>query len=282
MMEIFKTKKEISKKIESLKSERNSIGFVPTMGTLHKGHLSLIECSANKNDKTVVSIFINPAQFNDKKDLENYPRSLDSDLRLLRESKCDIIFTPSVNEMYPEPDNRKFNFGNLDKIMEGKYRPGHFDGVAKIIVRLFEVISPHKAYFGLKDFQQLAIIKKLTKDLKFAIQIISCPTVRESDGLAMSSRNSLLSPEQRKHAAQIYHTLCQANINAAENDIDNIKEQVITTLNKIPFTEVEYFEIVDEIDLHPAENWDNKSGKVGCIAVRIGKVRLIDNIHFNL
>ena len=282
MMEIFKTKKEISKKIESLKSERNSIGFVPTMGTLHKGHLSLIECSANKNDKTVVSIFINPAQFNDKKDLENYPRSLDSDLRLLRESKCDIIFTPSVNEMYPEPDNRKFNFGNLDKIMEGKYRPGHFDGVAKIIVRLFEVISPHKAYFGLKDFQQLAIIKKLTKDLKFAIQIISCPTVRESDGLAMSSRNSLLSPEQLKHAAQIYHTLCQANINAAENDIDNIKEQVITTLNKIPFTEVEYFEIVDEIDLHPAKNWDNKSGKVGCIAVRIGKVRLIDNIHFNL
>ena len=210
------------------------------------------------------------------------PGNLSADLILLRNNKCDIVFIPSVDEMYPEPDNRKFDFGILDKLMEGKFRPGHFNGVAKVVVRFFEIISPHKSYFGLKDFQQLAIIKKLTRDLRFNIQIIACPTIRENDGLAMSSRNSLIAPGHRKYAAHIYRALCQANKDARENDINDIKTQVINTLNKDPFTEVEYFEIVDENDLCPVKNWDEKPGIVGCIAVRIGTVRLIDNIIFNL
>lgn len=281
-MEIFITRKDLSERIEFLKSEANTIGLVPTMGALHKGHLSLIDYSVKQNDITVVSIFVNPAQFNDKNDLKNYPRNLNADLKLIGATGCSIVFTPSVDEMYPEPDNRKFDFGNLDKYMEGKFRPGHFNGVARVVVRLFEIVSPHKAYFGLKDFQQLSIIKKLTRDLKFDIQIIACPTIREHDGLAMSSRNSLLSPEQRKYASHIYRTLCEANKNSGKTDINDIKKQVTDTLNKYPYTEVEYFEIVDENDLCPVNSWDIKSGIVGCIAVRVGNVRLIDNVNFNL
>jgi pantoate--beta-alanine ligase len=281
-MEIFKISHDLNKRIRFLKSKANTIGLVPTMGALHKGHLSLIDCSVKQNDITVVSIFVNPAQFNDKNDLENYPRNLSTDLKLLGNTGCSIVFAPSVDEIYPEPDNKKFDFGTLDKYMEGKFRPGHFNGVAKVVVRLFEIVSPHKAYFGLKDFQQLSIIKKLTRDLKFDIQIIECPTIREHDGLAMSSRNSLLSPEQRKYASHIYPTLCEANKNSGKTDIYEIKKQVIDTLNNDPYTIVEYFEIIDENDLCPVKSWDVKSGIVGCIAVRIGNVRLIDNIKFNL
>ncbi len=281
-MEIYKTKKDIGRRIELLKSEEHTIGFIPTMGALHKGHMSLIECSARQNDITVTSIFVNPAQFNDINDLRNYPRTLSSDLKLLKKTGCDILFTPSEDEMYPEPDNRTFDFGTLDKLMEGKFRPGHFNGVARVVVKFFEIISPHKAYFGLKDFQQLAIIKKITRDLKYDIQIIACPTIREKDGLAMSSRNSLLTPVQRKYAAHIYHALCQANKDAGGKNINDIKNQVINNLNKNPFTKVEYFEIVDETGLYPIARWDEKPCIVGCIAVKVGNVRLIDNIIFNL
>ncbi len=281
-MEIFETRKDLSDRIKYLRSEASTIGFVPTMGALHKGHLSLIDCSVNQNDFTVVSIFVNPAQFNDINDLRDYPRNLAADLKLLRSTRCNIVFTPSVDEVYPEPDNRIFNFGNLDKLMEGKFRPGHFNGVARVVTKLFEIVSPHKAYFGLKDFQQVAIIKKITRDLNFNIEIITCPTVREYDGLAMSSRNSLLGHDQRKYASYIYQALCKANKNAGKYDINAIKKEVLDTLNKLPFTKVEYFEIVDEKNLCPVKSWDEKPGIVGCIAVRVGNIRLIDNIIFNL
>ncbi len=279
-MDIFKYKKDIRKKIESFKPG-TTIGFVPTMGALHKGHLSLIECSVKQDDVTVVSIFVNPAQFNDKNDFKNYPKTLDADLKMLSKTKCNIAFVPPENEMYDKPDNRKFDFGNLDKVMEGEYRPGHFNGVAKIVTRLFEVINPHKAYFGLKDFQQFVIIKKLTEDLKIPVEIIPCPTIRENDGLAMSSRNSLLSPEERKHAALIYSTLIQAKKDSRKHTVTSLKKNVINALNKDPYITVEYFEIVNAINLIPVPGWDEPSVKVGCAAVRVGNVRLIENIIFN-
>ncbi len=280
-MDIFKYKSDIRRKIESL-GPGSTIGFVPTMGALHKGHLSLIDCSLKQNDVTVVSIFVNPTQFNDKSDFKNYPRTLEADLKILRTINCDIVFTPAESEMYDKPDSFEYDFGHLDKVLEGKYRPGHFTGVARIVTRLFEVVTPHKAYFGLKDFQQLIIIKKLTEDLKLPVRIISCPTVREKDGLAMSSRNSLLSAEQRKHAPLIYHTLCQAEKNSKKYTVGHVKKTVVNTLNKDPHLSVEYFEIVDNINLNPVKSWEELSVKVGCIAVKAGDVRLIDNIVFNL
>ncbi|UCH15923.1 MAG: pantoate--beta-alanine ligase [Bacteroidales bacterium] len=279
-MDIFRYKKDIRKKIESFKPG-TTIGFVPTMGALHKGHLSLIECSVKQDDVTIVSIFVNPAQFNDKNDFKNYPKTLDTDLKVLSNAKCDIVFVPSENEMYDKPDHRIFDFGNLGKVMEGKYRPGHFSGVAKIVTRLFDVINPHKAYFGLKDFQQFAIIKKLTEDLKLPVNIIPCPTVRENDGLAMSSRNSLLSAEERKHAALIYSTLFQAKKDSRKYTVGNIKKNVSNTLNEDPYITVEYFEIVNASNLAPVQSWNEPSVKVGCIAAKVGNVRLIDNINFN-
>jgi pantoate--beta-alanine ligase len=279
-VDIFKYKKDIRKRTESLKT-RATIGFVPTMGALHKGHLSLVDCSTKQNDVTVVSIFVNPAQFNDETDFKNYPKTPDADLKILEETKCDILFVPSENEMYDEPDNRKFNLGYLNEVMEGKYRPGHFNGVAKIVTKLFDLISPDRAYFGLKDFQQYVIVKKLTEDLKLPVEIIGCPIVRENDGLAMSSRNSLLSAEERKHAALIYHTLYQAKQNSRKYVIKEIKQQVINSLNEDPYIRVEYFEIVDSVNLKSVQNWDEPSVKIGCIAARVGNVRLIDNIDFN-
>ncbi len=280
-MDIFKYKKDIRERIESLKTWA-TIGFVPTMGALHKGHLSLIDCSIKQNDITVVSIFVNPAQFNDENDFKNYPKTPDADLKILGDIKCDILFIPSENEMYDKPDNRKFYFGELDKVMEGKYRPGHFNGVAKIVTRLFDLINPHRAYFGLKDFQQFVIIKKLTEDLKIPVKIIACPIVRENDGLAMSSRNSLLSAEERKSAALIYHALYQAKQNSRKYAISDIKEQVINTLDENPHIRIEYFEIVNADNLEPVQSWDEPSEKIGCIAAKVGNVRLIDNINFNL
>jgi len=278
-VDIFKYKKDIRKNIESLKTWA-TIGFVPTMGALHKGHLSLIDCSIKQNDVTVVSIFVNPTQFNDKNDFKNYPKTPDADLKILEDTKCDIVFIPSENEMYDTPDTRKFHFGKLDKVMEGKYRPGHFNGVAKIVTKLFDLINPHRAYFGLKDYQQVVIIKKLTEDLKFPVKIIGCPIVRENDGLAMSSRNSLLSAEERKSAALIYLALCQAKQNSRKYSISNIKKQVINILNENPYIRVEYFEIVNGDNLEPVQSWDEPSVKVGCIAAKVGNVRLIDNIQF--
>lgn len=279
-MKVIKFIAEIQETIQSLRAEGKTIGLVPTMGALHQGHLSLVDRSKSENDITVVSIFVNPTQFNNPEDLKTYPRTLEEDLKKLETLNTDYIFAPSENEIYPEPDARIFNFGNLDKVMEGKHRPGHFNGVAQIVSKLFELTLPHKAYFGLKDFQQVAVIKQLVKDLNLPVQIVPCPIVREEDGLAMSSRNALLSPDQRKNACHISQTLFKARNLVADLSVSEMKSWVIEEINKNPYLEVEYFEIVDDTYLNPIESWNEDNCKVGCITVQVGKVRLIDNITF--
>ena len=268
---------------EKLKSFGSSvsIGFVPTMGALHEGHLSLVKKAVADTDVVVVSIFVNPTQFNDPKDLERYPRNLDADLKLLEETGCHIVFAPGVNDIYPEPDNRKFNFGMLETVMEGKHRPGHFNGVAQVVSKLFEIVNPNKAYFGLKDFQQLAIIKNMVAQLNLPVEIVPCPIVREESGLAMSSRNELLSAEERKNAAQISETLFKAKELAAEKSVNELKNWIVETINKNKYLTVEYADIVDDIQLQSVKNWNENVVKVCCVAIFCGKVRLIDNIVFN-
>lgn len=255
-----------------------SVGFVPTMGALHKGHLSLVEQAIRENKVVVVSIFVNPTQFNNPKDLELYPRTLDNDLKLLEPTGCSIVFAPNAKEVYPKPDLRKFNFGNLETVMEGKHRPGHFNGVAQVVSRLFDLVKPNKSYFGLKDFQQLAIIKNMVKQLQLPVEIIPCAIIREKSGLAMSSRNELLSIEQRKNAAVISETLVKANELKTQKTVHELTKWVTEQINQNPFLSVEYFEIVDDEQLQPINNWDDKNTKIACVAVFCGKVRLIDNI----
>ncbi len=279
-MKILKSAKKLTKEVENLKSQGNSIGFVPTMGALHQGHLSLIENANHYNDIIIVSIFVNPTQFNDKDDYDRYPRTMDVDIEKLKKVKCDYVFTPEENEMYPEEDNREFNFGNLDKVMEGEHRPGHFKGVALVVSKLFEIVNPHKAYFGEKDFQQVAVIKHITKQLGFNIEIVPCPIIREKDGLAMSSRNTLLTTDQRMNVSLISKTIFEARERSKKMTVSETKDWVIRTINDNPYLNVEYFEIVDESSLEPIDNWSQKGEKVGCIAVHVGKVRLIDNIRF--
>ncbi|MFC2151515.1 pantoate--beta-alanine ligase [Bacteroidota bacterium] len=279
-MKFIKSTKRLNEELEKRRANKKSVGFVPTMGALHNGHLSLIENSNQNNDITVVSIFVNPTQFNDKNDYAKYPRILEQDIEKLKKVKCNILFIPNENEMYPTKDNREFDFGNLDKVMEGKHRPGHFRGVALIVSKLFEIVKPDKAYFGEKDFQQVAIIKHITKLLNFNISIISCPIIREEDGLAMSSRNMLLTKEQRANVSLISKTLSEARKKAKYKNVSDITTWVIRTINENPFLEVEYFEIVDETNLKPINDWDQKEGIVGCIAVHVGTIRLIDNIRF--
>ena len=209
-MQFFNTKKELLAVLEIYRNEGKVIGFVPTMGALHEGHLSLVKDSKKNSDITVVSIFVNPTQFNDPEDLKRYPRTLEKDLDLLKSVNCDLVFAPSVEEIYPEPDTRKFDFGYLESIMEGAKRPGHFNGVGQVVSRLFDIVQPHKAFFGMKDFQQVAIIKNMVKQLNYSVEIISCPIVREENGLAKSSRNTLLEENYKKNAPHIYATLKKA------------------------------------------------------------------------
>lgn len=279
-MKIIKGRKELEEAISQLKKDDKSVGFVPTMGALHQGHLSLIEYAGKDNDIVVVSIFVNPTQFNDKSDYAKYPRIIETDVEKLNKVKCDIIFTPDENEMYPEEDKRQFDFGNLDKVMEGKHRPGHFRGVALIVSKLFEMVKPDKAYFGEKDFQQVAVIKHLTKQLKFDIEIISCPIIREEDGLAMSSRNMLLTKEERNTVALISKTLFKAKDIAKNKTVSETKDWVIRTINDNPLLKVEYFDIVNDENLTTIKDWNQNAGKVGCIAVHVGNIRLIDNVRF--
>lgn len=282
-MEILKTIKEIKTKINSLRKEKLTIGFVPTMGALHKGHLSLIECSKKQTDITFVSIFVNPNQFNDKNDLKKYPRTIEKDINKLESVDTDFLFFPNEKEIYPEKDNRKFDFENLDKVMEGKYRANHFNGVAQVVSKLFEIIPANKAFFGLKDFQQYAIIKRLVEKYlpDSNIEIIACPIIRENDGLAMSSRNTLLSDEQRKNATLISQTLFEAKKIGKNKNVKNLKEFVVDTINDNKYLEVEYFEIVDDIYLNEIKSWNEKNKKIGCVAVHCGKIRLIDNIYLD-
>ena len=280
---------EIVKEIRKLKSfltkERQSgkrIGFVPTMGALHEGHLSLVKYCLEANDICVVSIFVNPTQFNNMQDLLTYPRTLEHDASLLKLAGCDYVFTPSEQEMYPEPDSRVFDLGALSTVMEGAFRPGHFNGVAQIVSKLFDIVDPHKAYFGEKDFQQVAVIRELVRQLNLPVQIISCPTLREIDGLAMSSRNVRLSAMQRKIAPLISSTLQESCTFVSKKSVREIIEWVINILDKEPEFRVEYFEIVDGKSLQPIRNWEESTEPTGCIAVFCGEVRLIDNIRYEI
>lgn len=256
------------------------IGFVPTMGALHEGHLSLVEKAGQETDFVVVSIFVNPTQFNDKGDLERYPRNLEKDVALLASTPCKLVFAPEVEEIYPEPDTRQFNFGTLEEVMEGKFRPGHFNGVAQVVSRLFDVVKPDKAFFGEKDFQQLAIISEMVRRMNIPVEIVPCAIVRESDGLAMSSRNMLLSPEQRKNAVHISATLFEAVNKSKELTVQELCKWVVNRINENEFLNIEYFEIVNSITLQSVKNWSDSGEKVGCVAVHCGKIRLIDNIRF--
>lgn len=276
--------KEITKLqelIEAKRKEGKTVGFVPTMGALHEGHLTLVRTAGERSNYVVVSIFVNPTQFNDKKDLIKYPRNLDQDVNMLEETPCDLVFAPEVSTMYPSEDTRQFNFGQLEQVMEGRFRPGHFNGVAQVVSKLFDMVQPDKAFFGLKDFQQLAIIKTLVKQLTLPVEIVPCPIVREEDGLAMSSRNQRLNTEQRKNAPHIYKTLLEARNKARTMSVKELKEWVIKTINQNEFLETEYFEITDDEKLNTIESWDNPVNKVGCVAVHCGEVRLIDNIAFD-
>jgi len=262
------------------------VAFVPTMGALHEGHISLVRKAVSECPITVVSIFVNPTQFNDKNDLKNYPRTLDKDLDLLREvlGENDIVFTPSVEEMYPEEDKRVFNFGNLDVVMEALHRPGHFNGVGQIVSRLFEIVEPDIAIFGLKDFQQVAVIKELVKQTNDKVKIIASPTIREEDGLAMSSRNMLLEPEIRKNAPVIYKTISAAALMLKDKDIAETALYVKNEIEKFDNFEVIYFEIVDDEQLIPVKSkqeMSNEKKYFGCIAVQAGKIRLIDNVEID-
>lgn len=281
-MQVVSSLNQLDSILNGYKGQKRSIGFVPTMGALHKGHISLVSCSNCDNDVTVVSIFVNPTQFNDKKDLQNYPRTLEADLKLLDEHEVDIVFTPTESEMYPSPDSRVFEFGKLDKTMEGAHRPGHFNGVAQIVSKLLEAVKPDSAYFGEKDFQQLAIIKQLVRQQKLPVRIIPCPIIREPDGLAMSSRNVLLLPNQRKEATLISKTLFESLNLAKKLSTTELKTWVVDNINKSAELKVEYFEIVDDTELLPISSWNEPKEKVGCIAVKVGNIRLIDNIRYNL
>ncbi|MBA4322263.1 MAG: pantoate--beta-alanine ligase [Odoribacter sp.] len=262
-------------------------GFVPTMGALHNGHRSLVRMAIKECPVAIVSIFVNPTQFNDIEDLKNYPRTVEKDMEMLsgvmREN--DIVFIPETAEIYPEEDTRLFNLGNLDKVMEGLHRPGHFNGVAQVVSRLFDIIKPDIAYFGQKDLQQLTVIKKLVGLTGDRVKIVGCPIIRESDGLAMSSRNQLLEPEIRKNAGVIYRTISKAAEIAKTVEIAVIKEYVTKNINRTPGFSIDYFEIADEMNLSLLKNKSEilKDRRYfGCIAVKAGKIRLIDNIEIPL
>jgi pantoate--beta-alanine ligase len=284
-MKIVSTVIELQKQLK--KRQLSPVGFVPTMGALHEGHLSLTKSAVQQCPVIVVSIFVNPTQFNDKNDLKNYPRTIEDDLKLLKSvlRENDLVFTPSVSEIYPTEDKREFHFGNLDNVMEALHRPGHFNGVAQVVSRLFEIVEPDIAFFGLKDFQQLAVIRALVKQTGNKVKIIGNPIIRESDGLAMSSRNRLLEPEIRLQAPIIYKTIYAAAQMIGKYDIREIKSFVKTSINEIPRFSVEYFEIVDDTELIPVNKKDEMKENIryfGCIAVKAGNIRLIDNIEIGL
>ncbi len=268
---------------ETLRAERakgKRIGLVPTMGALHEGHASLVRRSVQENDITVVSIFLNPTQFNDPKDLERYPRTLDSDCAVLEECGAQIAFAPSVKEIYPEPDTRHFSYPPTDTVMEGARRPGHFNGVCQIVSKLFMMTDPDRAYFGEKDYQQIAVIRRMVADLGFRVEIVPCPVIREASGLAMSSRNTLLAPEEKAIAPSIYRILSESksqNLGVADTE-----QWVIDQLNSIPGLEVEYYNIVNGDTLANVTAWDEADSIVGCITVYCGKtpIRLIDHIRY--
>lgn len=279
-MKVIQTVKGLEGLLEQQRQEEKTVGFVPTMGALHEGHATLVKRCVAENDICVVSVFVNPTQFNNKEDLRLYPRTPEKDNALLESIGVDIVFAPSVEEVYPELDARVFDFGLLDKVMEGAYRPGHFNGVAQVVSKLFDFVKPHKAYFGEKDFQQLAIVKEMVRQLELPVEIVAVPTVREPSGLAMSSRNQRLSETQREHAAEIYRIIRESTMLVGEQLPDEVVRFVTASVNNVPELDVEYFGIVDGDSLQPVSSWQDSESIVGAIAVYCGDVRLIDNIRY--
>ena len=279
-MELVHTIQELRAELDIQRKAGKKIGFVPTMGALHEGHASLVRRAVAENDVVVVSDFVNPTQFNDKNDLLKYPRTLEADCELLEKEGVAYVFAPSVEEVYPEPDTRQFSYAPLDTVMEGKYRPGHFNGVCQVVSKLFMMVEPDKAYFGEKDFQQLAIIREMVKQMNFPLEIVGCPIVREADGLALSSRNARLSEEERLQALSISKTLFQSKEYAATHTVEETQKFVEDGIAAAEGLELEYFELVDGTTLQKISTWDETNYAVGCITVYCGEVRLIDNIKY--
>jgi pantoate--beta-alanine ligase len=275
-MKSFSTVKQLR---EALNLHRDkTIGFVPTMGALHQGHISLVERARRECDTVVVSVFVNPTQFNDKNDLKNYPRTPEADAAMLEAAGVDYVLFPSVEEIYPEPDTRVFDFGQIDKVMEGATRPGHFNGVAQVVSRLFAIVEPDKAYFGEKDFQQIAVIRAMVAQLGLKLEIVDCPIVRDTDGLARSSRNTLLTAEHRAAAPHIYQVLSAAQSKLTEMTPQALTEWVVAEVEREPLLKVIYFQAVDALSLQQVSSWEESERIQGCIAVQAGEIRLIDNI----
>lgn len=279
-MNIVHTIKDLQAALEALRAQGKTVGLVPTMGALHAGHASLVERCVAENDVTVVSVFVNPTQFNDKNDLAKYPRTLDADCRLLEACGATFAFAPSVEEMYPEPDTRHFSYAPLDTVMEGAFRPGHFNGVCQVVSKLFDIVKPDRAYFGEKDFQQLAIIREMVRQMHFPLEIVGCPIVREEDGLALSSRNMRLSAEERQQALRISKTLFESRDYAATHTVAEAQRFVEDSIAAVSGLRLEYFELVDGDTLQKIANWEDTDYAVGCITVFCGEVRLIDNIKY--
>lgn len=275
-METITNSEELRRALGS--RDRSGIGFVPTMGALHAGHRSLVERARRECATVVVSVFVNPTQFNDKTDLKNYPRTPEADLRLLEEVGADYVFMPSVEEGYPEPDTRTFDFGMIDKVMEGATRPGHFNGVAQVVSRLFDLVKPAKAYFGEKDFQQIAVIREMVRQLRIPVEIIPCPIVRGEDGLALSSRNTLLDTDHRTAAPYIYKVLKAAVEKSHQTTPDQLAAWVTAQVESNPLLKVIYFQVVDAATMQQVRTWEESPAIQGCIAVQAGDIRLIDNI----
>lgn len=275
-METITNSEELRRALGS--RDRSGIGFVPTMGALHAGHRSLVERARRECATVVVSVFVNPTQFNDKTDLKNYPRTPEADLRLLEEVGADYVFMPSVEEVYPEPDTRTFDFGMIDKVMEGATRPGHFNGVAQVVSRLFDLVKPAKAYFGEKDFQQIAVIREMVRQLRIPVEIIPCPIVRGEDGLALSSRNTLLDTDHRTAAPYIYKVLKAAVEKSHQTTPDQLAAWVAAQVESNPLLKVIYFQVVDAATMQQVRTWEESPAIQGCIAVQAGDIRLIDNI----
>jgi len=281
-MKIFTTIQEIQNELQQYHNSNTSVGFVPTMGALHEGHLELVRRSVKENSITVSSIFVNPTQFNNPDDLAKYPRTEITDSNMLEENKCDIVFIPSVDEMYHDKNLLDINFGFMETVMEGAFRPGHFKGVATVVKKLFDIVQPDVAYFGEKDFQQLAIIRSLVKQLNLKVKITGCATVREKDGLAMSSRNIHLSENERKSASVIFSSLSNAKMMYENNiSLNEIKKYVSHETERSKLFKVQYFEIVNAETLQPIDNSNHEITVQACIAVLTSKTRLIDNITFN-
>jgi pantoate--beta-alanine ligase len=276
MMKSFSTVVELREALLPLRDK--TIGFVPTMGALHQGHISLVERARKECDTVVVSVFVNPTQFNDKNDLKNYPRTPEADAAMLEAAGVDFVLFPSVEEIYPEPDTRVFDFGLVDRVMEGATRPGHFNGVAQVVSRLFAIVEPAKAYFGEKDFQQIAVIRAMVAQLGLTLEIVDCPIIRDVDGLARSSRNTLLTPEHRAAAPHIYEVLSAATQKLDSMTPQQLTEWVISEVENNPLLKVIYFQAVDALSLQQVENWSDSERIQGCIAVQAGQIRLIDNI----